>query len=60
MVYQQTVTEEILSLEQHDLCHDTKTQIAWIGRRHGEIRCFLEEKNYPHRVKASYLDNSPN
>jgi hypothetical protein len=55
MVYQQVATK-IDTIEQHDLCHDTKTQTAWIARRNGDLRCFLEQKEFPHRVKGAYLD----
>jgi hypothetical protein len=36
--------------EQTDLCHDTKTQQAWIAKHGDETRCFLELKEYPHKV----------
>ncbi len=40
----------------HPLCYDTKRQSAWIAKKNGELRCFLEGKEYPHRVKAANID----
>lgn len=42
--------------EQHDLCHDTETHEGWIARKQGITRCFMENKQFPHRVKGSYID----
>lgn len=41
--------------KQHDLCYDNEKQIAWIAEKDGELRCFLEYREYPHRVKAANL-----
>lgn len=49
---------EVHETEQHDDCHDTKTHEAWIAKKNGELRCFLESRQYPHRVRGTYLDNS--
>jgi hypothetical protein len=59
-VYQTELAKELESRESHDLCHDTPTQIAWVAYRKGEVRCFMEYKEFPHKVKAAYLDNSVN
>jgi hypothetical protein len=42
--------------EQHELCHDTLTHEAFIAKREGVYRCFMEHRDYPHRVKASHLE----
>ena len=57
LVYQQELHNKIKALEQHDLCYDTPKEEAWVAYKNGEARCFREQKEYPHRVKASYLDN---
>jgi len=55
-VYQTELAKAVKERESHDLCHDTPTQLAWVSYRDGEARCFLEYKEYPHRVKAGNLD----
>jgi hypothetical protein len=57
-VYQTELAREIRARESHDLCHDTNTQTAWVAYRNGEARCFLEYKEFPHKVKAAYLDEN--
>jgi hypothetical protein len=57
-VYQTELATEIKARESHDLCHDTPTQTAWVAYRKGEVRCFLEYKEFPHKVKASYIDEN--
>jgi len=47
--------EKVQGMEQTDDCHDTKTQEAWIAKKNGELRCFLEQRSFPHRVKGSSL-----
>ena len=42
--------------EQHDLCHDTKTHEGWIARKQGIVRCFMENKQFPHRVQGSHIE----
>lgn len=51
----ETTVQQSLS-EQSDLCYDTHKYEAWVARKNGEARCFMEYKEYPHRVKASYID----
>lgn len=45
-----------LSQESDYNCHNTPTQTAWVAHKNGELRCFLEKNEYPHRVIASALD----
>lgn len=40
-------------IEQTDLCYDTAKYLAWVGKKGKEYRCFMEQKEYPHRVRAS-------
>lgn len=42
--------------EQHDLCHDTKTHEGWIARKQGITRCFMENRQFPHRSRGSHID----
>ena len=42
--------------EQHDLCHDTPTHEGWIARKQGITRCFMENRQFPHRVQGSHLE----
>lgn len=42
--------------EQHPLCYDTKKQEAWVARKNGVLRCFMENREYPHKSKGSYID----
>ena len=42
--------------EQHALCFDTDKYEAWVAHKNGELRCFMEYKDFPHKVKASYID----
>lgn len=44
--------------QQHDLCYDTTTHEAWVARKGKELRCFMENRRYPNRVKGSYLEQS--
>lgn len=46
----------VSSAEQNDFCRSTKQVEAWIARKDGEVRCFLESRKYPHRVRAANLD----
>jgi len=55
-VYQTELGKAIKARESHDLCHDTPKQLAWVAYRDGEARCFLEGREYPHRIKAGNLD----
>ena len=56
VVYQQETKAYKKQLESHDLCHDTPTQLAWVAYKNGEVRCFLEYREYPHKIKAGNLD----
>lgn len=49
---------KIKELEQHNLCYDTAKYEAWVARKEGIFRCFMEYRQYPHRVKASHIDLS--
>ncbi|MDE3022308.1 MAG: hypothetical protein KGI54_10645 [Pseudomonadota bacterium] len=49
-----------LDREQHELCHDSKTHEAYIAKRGDFYRCFMEHRDYPHRVKASHLEMEEN
>jgi hypothetical protein len=51
---------DVAALEQHDLCYDTASYEAWVAKKGKELRCFMEYKQYPHRVRASYIDNDLN
>lgn len=42
--------------EQTDLCYDTLKYEAWVGSKNGTLRCFLEQRSYPHRVRASHIE----
>ena len=42
--------------EQHPLCFDTDKYEAWVAHKNGELRCFMEYRDFPHKVKASYID----
>ena len=55
-VYQTELASELKARESHDLCHDTPTQYAWVAYRNGETRCFLEYKEFPHKIQAGNLD----
>jgi len=55
-VYQQEMDIAKKEWEVHPLCKDTKARTAWVARKNGEVRCFLEQDEYPHRAKGSYLD----
>ena len=46
--------------EEHPLCYDSKTQDAWIAYKRGEIRCFMEHKEYPHKSKGYNIDYGSN
>ena len=43
-------------VEQHTLCYDTDKYEAWVARKEGITRCFMEFRQYPHRVRASHID----
>lgn len=47
-------------LESHQLCYDTDVYEAWVAHKNGEMRCFMEWRSYPHRIKGSYIDETPN
>lgn len=47
---------EIKEFEQHDLCYDTPKYEAWVAKKNGMYRCFMEWREYPHRVRASHID----
>ena len=55
-VYQTEFAKDIKARESHDLCHDTPTQIAWVAYKDGEARCFMEYKEFPHKIHAGNLD----
>jgi len=55
-VYHTELNEALKARESHDLCHNTPTQLAWVAYKAGEVRCFLEGREYPHRIKAGNLD----
>lgn len=42
--------------ESHENCHDSVTHEAWIARKNGQARCFLEGRAFPHKVKAGNFD----
>jgi len=44
----------------HHLCKDTDTREAWLSKRNGELRCFLEHKEFPHRAKGYNIDTTSN
>ena len=46
--------------EQTDDCYDIRTHEAWVSHKNGESRCFFEHREYPHRVKATYIDKAIN
>ena len=56
-VYQHETTRYKQEIEQHHLCKDTRTHTAWLARKDGEIRCFLEQDDYPHRAKGTHIDD---
>jgi len=35
---------------------DTDKQEAWVAKKNGILRCFMENKEYPHKSKGSYID----
>lgn len=51
---------ESVRLEQHQLCYDTDTYDAWVAYKAGEMRCFMEWRSYPHKIKGSVIDETPN
>lgn len=53
----QVSVSNIKETEQHPLCYDNKKQEAWIAKKGNRHRCFMEGRDYPHRVRASNLDN---
>jgi hypothetical protein len=55
-VYQTELAKELEARESHDLCHDTPTQVAWVAYRKGEVRCFMEYKEFPHKTIASNIE----
>ena len=46
----------ITALEQTDLCYDTPKYEAWVSSKNGTLRCFMEQRSYPHRVKAAHIE----
>lgn len=40
----------------HPLCHGDKKREAWVASKDGILRCFLEYKEYPHRVRAAHIE----
>ena len=55
-IYRQEVELLKEQMEEHSLCKDTKNKTAWVARRQGEIRCFLENDDYPHRAWGSNIE----
>jgi len=51
---------KLVETEQHNLCFDTDKYEAWVAHKNGELRCFFEYREYPHKVKASYIDEVTN
>lgn len=49
--------EEPIEITEHDNCHNTRTHEAWIARKGNQLRCFMEHREYPHRVRGSHLEN---
>lgn len=47
---------KLVDTEQHALCFDTDKYEAWVAHKDGELRCFMEWRSFPHKVKASYID----
>ena len=43
-------------LEQTDFCYDTPKYEAWVAKKGEFYRCFMERREYPHRVRASHID----
>ena len=35
------------------MCKDTATHEAWVAKKEGEFRCFMEHREFPHRAKGS-------
>lgn len=54
--YSQAVRDYLQVKEQHELCYDTDKYEAWVARKEGITRCFMEFRQYPHRVRASHID----
>ena len=55
-VYQQEIGLFKEQMEEHSLCKDTKNKTAWVARRQGELRCFLENDDFPHRAWGSNIE----
>ena len=47
---------KLVETEQHSMCFDTDQYEAWVAHKEGELRCFMEWRAFPHKVKASNLD----
>ena len=55
-VYQLELERHLTEQETHSLCKDSKSHTAWVARKNGESRCFMEHNEYPHRAKGSNID----
>lgn len=44
------------ALEQTDFCYDTPKYEAWVAKKGNFYRCFMERREYPHRVRASHIE----
>jgi hypothetical protein len=42
--------------EQTSLCYDTPKYEAWVATKGGIKRCFMEQRSYPHRMRASHIE----
>jgi len=51
-----SIGESVVQEWQNELCGDSKTHYAYIAKRGDSLRCFLENKEYPHRVMGANLD----
>lgn len=50
--------EATIQKEQTSLCYDTKKVEAWVATKGGFKRCFMEQRSYPHRVRASHIEGN--
>jgi len=40
----------------HVLCKDNIKETAWVSYKKGELRCFFEGREYPHRAKSAHIE----
>lgn len=52
----QHANESMKQKEQTSLCYDTPKYEAFVSHKGGFVRCFMQQKEYPHRVRGSHIE----